>query len=250
MTELALSDCSLDELADIANAEFELTVIAVTTAFHHAIRTGHALNAAFMQVPRGEWANWVAERCTFSATNAVDCRRMAYHERALVEAGIGSVEQSKQFLKDQGLKLPWVGGWPVDHERLRENKMEAQQLRREGLTYAQIAERLAASAGAAWEWCNPDSVRAIRRRRSKERSELRRLRRDKAMKVAGGATHEGYSLLRKAASTLQVAVDREQDGEAKRALENALAKVYQAEDEMFRAVRLTQEIPSLTAVAA
>ena len=235
----SLSEASLDELAAIVRRENEEALQAVSAAFEHAVNAGNALNEAFLRTPRGEWKAWL-ESCGLTQQSASDYRRIAYFAPELRRVDIATVGAARRHLKANRMQVPWRGGhvntgWPV------EMLQQAQAMRSDGATYKQIAEEFGVSQAFVWEGLNPRAAKKYQQRRIAERSLLRRARRDKEMKVAGGATYESYSLLRKCAQVLQTAIDREANREAKVALTNALTKVHHAEDEMVRAVRLTDE---------
>jgi transposase-like protein len=116
-------------------------------------------------------------------------------------------------------------------------KLEMVKMAREhGLTLAQIAEQFGVAESTVHYWLSPKRLK--KRKQDQKRAQARYRRHQKVIKEHRGPLSEAYSLMRK---MLQV-IDRENTVElpleARRALDEAVANLYRAEDELIKAIKL------------
>lgn len=231
---------TLDELAAIANREHALSELAAQTALQHAIKAGEALIAARDQCPAGDWSRWLDQNFTASQTTAFGYIRVATHKDAIPE-GTTAVKSALELLAGQ----PQARG---PHGPSREKPIQAAEARRmaaeSGLSSQEIARKLGVGAGTAWRWVNPQKAaanqRAYEKRQRDARAALRVLEREKevrrAVRKAGAALAEAYSMGARMGKVLEQAEQEATTDEAREALREATAHYHKMSDAIVRAL--------------
>lgn len=215
---------TLRDLATTANEEHQLVLEAGSRMLEHAVRAGDALLAAHAQVDRGKWLTWVEQNIDDYGYGAVNVyMRLARHKAYLAERRPTTISAARSLLV----------GLPLFDDETSHLREEAQRLRDQGKTYAEIADLLGLSQGShVWQWLNPDGykkslerTKLYNRRRRAERKALERQERNSAIKVAvkkaGGAQAEAYAMAERMQDVLGKAHREATDPEARR--EYALA---------------------------
>lgn len=220
---------TLHELAAVVNREYELAFQAARTSLEHAIRCGEALSEARIQVPEGQWSAWLTENFNGASSTANKMMRLALYQHQLPE-GVG-VDGAHAML--QGLQR--TNGMIVEAEP--STKRAAVRLyNRGGMTLEQVADQFGVCASTVHNWVKRDERL---RRDEAARKALERQERDRAVRKIGGAVAESYSLLRKTAQALDRAAEEATDREVRAALNSAMAKLHEAEDEIVKALGLS-----------
>lgn len=219
------SALTLDELAEAGNREHSLIQQFGQSMIECAIRAGDVLLEAKRQVPYGGWMQWIDDNCTFSQKTARNYLRCARNQDIIRDLEITSIERAVKVLER-------IGRTCADPATVAAIK----QLRAEGWSYAKLAQRFDISSGTAHRYANLD---AQRRRDFERQTVARRRRRDEAIKARGGSISDAYRHVRLALEALQKALDDAERGEAKREINSAMARLYNVEDAIGRAVKLS-----------
>lgn len=263
MSELAVRDVEvlapgekgLAELADIANREHENYQNALHSALMHAIRVGEALLEAHRKVGVGAWQQWADEHLTFSRTYASRFERLAAYKDLLPPEAFkpfrdigGSVRQPSIHRACFYLRgLPPVLDGRISARTSEELRAEIRGLRHKGMKYADIANAVGVSKSLCQRICKPGAERRHNEAQARYRKRLRaakkalkeqeqsRLRR-RAVKQAGGAMAEAYSLCFRLSQKIEVARGEEDNPDTKNALDEALTKLPAVEYALHRAL--------------
>jgi hypothetical protein len=233
MTVLDAPTTTLDTLAETANREHELVLEAGTAMVAHAIKAGEALLKAKELVGHGGWEHWLVENIADkSLTTPRLYMRLARHRDQVLAAGPASLNVAQKLL---------IGG--ADSRVDQDRKDDARRLRKQGRTYQQIADELGCTRDSAYRWCNPKAEERARRRHQMQsmagRRALNRQKRERAVRKAGGALAEAYSLIRKTLEALEQAETETQKREQRAHISSAMHRLYNAEDEIVKAVGLS-----------
>lgn len=250
-----LGECTLEELAALANANYVAMGNALTRAVACAITIGDVLNEArdrFTAVP--EWERWLSENFHAGYSGANNYMRLAFYKDKLpAEAWIRGPELPHKGYAKPGLTsaLSYVRGLPPIRRSGSQRQLdwkEANRLHKEGLRYSEIATLLGFDPETVRYACQPKArqrlIDAQRRRRErarkaeaalKERQEAQTLR--KEMKAEGGPVEEAWNLIRKALDVAQQAYDRS-GGEKRRVISATIAALHAAEDEIKKHPRV------------
>lgn len=159
----------LSGLATRINAEHAACLAAARDAVTRAIEVGRLLAEAKGQVRHGEWAGWVADRCTFGVRQAQSYMR-AYHNREALEGQMRSGDSHLTSLRGAVAMLAEPRE-STDLERL-EGTIEAglSELEAMGLSRAEVlplfAEVMEIIESQDWpdDDANRDRVRSLFRR--------------------------------------------------------------------------------------
>lgn len=244
MTALAVVETrSLERLADVANAEHQQTAGAVRSAIEHAIAAGDALleAQALIREQGGDWREWVSGNLDFGKEQAARYCRIAFFREEVLASGAIGVKGAIRALRELEMPNRQHEEQYQPHQKIDENicrKITA--LAKTGLPQREIAEQFGVSQPTVSKWLHPDRKReyerARRRRLAAQREALRRQERDRLAKRAGGDISEAYSLIRRAAESLDTAGRQEQDEDARKALAKAIRLLYRVEDEIVLAL--------------
>jgi transposase len=218
-------------LLQVFQREHEAAVEAGTTAIEHMIRAGEALNQIKKEIPRGEWAQWLSENVDLSPCVPRLYMRFARYQSILREQQPTNARAARRLLTNHF--LPRVTH--VDEEVIA----EMHRLRAEGKSIPKIADHLGYTKSTVYRWLNPDHERR-RLERAKQmtvagRRAVKRKEREAAVKRKGGQGAAAYAYVRKALDALQHALEAEGDIEAKREINNAMSRLYEAEDAIVKA---------------
>jgi predicted transcriptional regulator len=175
--------------------------VSMSATLQYWLDAGTLLIEARKQVKPGKWTEWLIENLEVPPGTAKFYVRMATYRELLEAEGITSIEQARNYIRG----LP-----AIDRVSRRvatpELTAEARRLRDADLSFGQIGDLLGVSATTVQKWLDPDLVRrqqeATKRWKQRKKEEveaLQRQRRDAAVRKAGGAIAESYSLLRRTA---------------------------------------------------
>lgn len=227
---------TLADLAATARQEHGLVLQAEASALLHAIAAGEALREIKAQVPRGKWEMWLFENLPDIALNSIaHYMRLAKHK--------DKIEKAQPRTITDALRV--VAGEPdsrVDKDQIEQAK---RLYKAGGVTMQDVAEKMGGGVTKAmvWNWMNPEKVEQrnarARARSMAGRRELTRKAREAAVKKKGGEIAEAYAHVRKALQALERAQKAEQKPEVRAAVRSAMDRLYKAEDEIGKAVRLT-----------
>lgn len=232
---------TLRELADTVNREHRLVEESVAAVVEHAIKAGEALLAARDRMPLGEWGSWLYDNFTESVGYLYTYMRIAAHADLVRQSEVKSVNAALKLLKGNG-----VGDIRV--HLLRERRNEAQEMYATGCySTRQLAELFGVSKSTALTWVSPEQSRKHRNRAkansARRRAEKRALQQREraavlrnAVKKAGVAHQEAYSLAERMQDVLAQAQRESMDTEAKQALSLAWGHWMKMRDEIVRAL--------------
>jgi hypothetical protein len=239
---VVVEDAELNGLAGRANAEHHAVEAAATTAVQRAIACGKLLLEAKGRIPDGTWTEWLDANFDGSKTTANVYVRFARHEQFLVGRGL-SLKEAETRLLGMGRRPNYGEGAaaPIFPPALRD---EGIAMLEAGASTREVARALGVSKSTVHWWTNPERARArlkaqaARRRAASAalREQRRRRQRDEAARRAGGSIAESYSLIRRLTQQLDTAISEAGDGEARQALNGALRRMHEAEDEVVRAL--------------
>jgi transposase len=231
----SLDALSLDELATTANREHNLALQAGAAMVEHAILSGEALLAAKQLVPHGEWLFWLHDNFTDGSRNtAYRFMRLARHKGIVREHQLKDIHTAETFL----LGAP-------DSRLAQFEPAEARLLRDQGMTYKEIGDRLQVSETTAWHWCNPKASERIKAKhrvtRQSDRQKLKQHRRQLMMRKVGGDLRKSWQQVRLALDILEKEQTKPGFGlEAKQAIQSAMHSLYNAEDKLVLAGKLSR----------
>jgi len=238
-SDLETSGRNLEDLAQIANCEHELVLSTGTAMIGHAILAGEALLAAKKLVPRGEWEQWLVDNVADrSLSTPRTYMRLAVHKEKIIEAQPTSMKGARRVL--------W--GAHSSHAVTDEEVKEMKLLRRRGLSYAAIGDALGANESSVYRHVNPKYGKRRLARAKRKTMAMRRAynreKRDAIVKKAGGAAAEAYAMIRRTLKILEVANTESESPEARRAIQDAMNRLYNAEDAMLKAVTVSPQEPA------
>lgn len=238
MSELArvqvldVGEQTLPELAASANAYHQVAQDAARSAVESAIAAGHVLlKAKEMLGPTkwgdGKWASWLEANFVGSHETAVRWMRLARNQH-LIPEGI-SIQHAEAMLP----VLRPANGWTPDSDVVAAVK----KLRSEGWTYARIAGELGINQKTAWRYVNAQSVKQRHQRASRALDiQEQQLEIKRAVRKAGAATAEAWSMAERMQDVLAQAHREATDKEARVALSLAGEHYRKMRDEIVRAL--------------
>lgn len=225
---------TLGELAEIANHENAMAIAAGHRMFDHAVNAGLALTAAKAQLPHGEWMPWVEANLEIALATASRYMRFAAYQDEIREAMVDpTIRGAERFLR----------GLPrADH-----CADDARLLSEAGVTQEAIAAQLGVSRTTVQCWLNPaferrykDQARRKAHRRRMAAQTLRERERERAIKravrKAGTATQEAWTMAERFQDVLAQAQRETEDREAREALSKAGEHYRKMRDEIVRAL--------------
>jgi transposase len=229
---------TLGELATEANREHELALEAGASMVEHAIRCGDALRRAKDACPGGNWKAWLDENFRASQVSASIYMRLAFYQDRVRADGHKSIDAARRALVDAPSLDKGSARFPL---WMRD---EALRLLEDGMTIRAAAAELGVGTGTVQRWKNPDGDAERRRQRSRAWKAARRARqqaeRDAAIKhavrKAGGAIAEAYSMAERMDAVIAQAHRETEDREARRALSEAGVHYRKMRDEIVRAL--------------
>lgn len=229
---------SLDDLAATANHEHIMCTNASRTAVTHAITAGVALLSAREIVATGEWARWCERNFKGSYRTAIAYMRFATYRDHLQSTMTWAEAQAAT----SGLPDIRPRGGAVQYED--DLRAHAVALAREGRPQSEVAERLGVSQPSVSRWLDPDKRRrqnaASRALREKQRAALAATEREqeikRAVRKAGAALSEAYSMSARMAKVLAQAEAEATTAEARAALADATGHYHRMQDAIVRAL--------------
>ena len=228
---------SLDELAATANREHALCEANVRAALKHAVAAGEALRLAQVSVPSGDWVAWLAANFASTRRTASTYMRLAAY-RDTIPADASTLTIARAAIAD----LPPLRRGPA--HGAPEKVTEARALKAAGVATAEIARRLEANKSTVWMWLNPqrhaqNKVNA-RKRNREAREALAVQERERAIRAAvrkaGAALSEAYSMSARMAKVLAQAEAEASTDEARAALADATGHYHRMSDAITRAL--------------
>lgn len=232
---LVVAEPSLEELAATYNRECALAIEAGTAMIGHVIAAGEALLAARERVPRGQWMQWVLENIDQSPATVWQHMRIARYKERVLESQATSTKGALRLLRGEAHT-----SMPIGDEQERQIVVD---LRNSGMTQAKIAETLGIGRKRVWRILHPDKYEQTKQRKRRltiagHRAE-RRAERDQQAKAAGGDVANAYSLIRRALQACDRASTQVESREARQAVQNTINRLYDAEDAIVKASKLS-----------
>lgn len=221
MNALANVETTLEELVATVNREHALATQAARSVLTHAMAAGDALLAIKdRHIEYGQWRKWVEENVDVHWTTANDYMRVAYFRGRVEELGAAHLKEALALLCGERRE-----GSPAGRAGLPGLREQAVDLRAQGMSDPEIAERLGVSNSSAYKWTRPEQVRKYAEKAKREKAELREQRErqeaariSRAVKKRGGALAELYAMSERMQDVLAQAHREEEDTEARRAL--------------------------------
>lgn len=236
---------TLEELAATANREHALALEAGASMLHHAIRVGEALLLVRERCSYGEWRPWIDANLDIGYAQTSTYMRVARYKDKVLSGPAANITEARRFLltapgapsgNDAGsTRMPaWV-------------REEAQRMADEGVSKYVIADELGVSVTTVYRWTDPTFLdrnnrkmrEAAARRRAADRA-LREAERaveiKRAVRKAGAATAEAWSMAERFQDVIAQAHDETQDSEARAALARAGEHYRKMRDEIVRAL--------------
>jgi predicted transcriptional regulator len=231
-TELVVAEPTLEQLAATANREHALALEAGTAMMGHIIAAGEALIAARRQVPHGQWLSWLVENIDQAPCTVTQHMRLARKKDVVIDSQATTVKGALRLLR----------GEPQTRVDDPDERAAVLEMREAGHTYDQIAETLGTPRRRVQRWCNPATYQREQQRSKRltlvaQRAE-RRAERDRQARQAGGDVEKAYTHIRRALQHCDRATSQVQDREARRAVQDTLNRLYDAEDAIVRASKL------------
>lgn len=229
---------TLTELAEVANREHAACEDATQSALSHAIAAGRALNAAHAQTASGEWRRWLKANFAGSSSCANNYMRFAVYAADL------DPELSLKQAKTRLLGCPEIRPRGIEGHPPSVQAEAVRLVRDEGLSGERAAEALGVSKDSVCKYVDPHAYRERRaaqgRRRRAAADALAAAERDKAIRAAvrkaGAALSEAYSMGERMGRVLAQARDEATTGEARAALDEATADYHRMRDHIVRAL--------------
>ncbi len=228
---------SLDDLAATANREHALCESSVRAALEHGLAAGEALRQAQNAVAPGEWVAWLAENFASTRRTAATYMRLAAYRDA-IPADASTLTIARAAIADlPSLKHGRAHGSP-------EKVSEARALHAADVPIPEIARRLEANKSTVWVWVNPlrhaqHNANARKRARA-ARDALRRQEREReigaAVRRAGAALSEAYSMSARMGKVLAQAEAEATTDDTRAALEDATSHYHKMSDAIVRAL--------------
>ena len=226
-----LDSLSLDELAKRGREAGGLARLAGVELLRQSIYIGEILESVSKRMTGVELEEWAWTHIHISRTTAHRFRRFAKHQQALLDADPANIQEAEFLLMGSAGSSPRI----TDEECL-----EVRRMYDEGMTWSEIAIEKNLSKSAVWRRLHrtrsSEILRGHNKKSKRSRDEIRRARRDRAAKNAGGNIGEAYSRCRKMAEAIDRALEDVTDSESRASLSAALSHVYKAEDEIIRAL--------------
>lgn len=228
----------LDELAATANREHELFEGALEHALVHALAAGDALLKARHQIADGGWGRWLQSNFNGAHASANRYMRIATYKSELGEGfGIKSAMEALRGLPDATSCSP--GSRYTDEDR-----DAALRALENGATKTAVAASLGASVSTIYRWQNPEksvaynreAVQRWRQKQAEEAQAQRELDIRRAVRKAGAALAEAYSMSARMAAVLAQAEREAESDEAREALATAIGHYHRMRDDIVRAL--------------
>lgn len=253
--EKALSEMTLDELAEAANREYELGAEKLASCLDHWLLAGRALTDARNIISREwdqerqergrasrdtGWGQWLEDNWHHSREMANSCIRLAMYETLIRDEGITTVQKALRYVRG----LPSTRITRSLHSD--EVKKEAARLVKSGLSYSEVARLVGVSSSSTIRrWTDPeydrrckDAVRRAQKATREKKEEQKRADQHRFIRKRGGNTGYTYGLIRQATQAVDRALEEEEDREIKQALRRAEALLHQADAAIVKALGL------------
>lgn len=230
---------SLDDLAATANREHDLCGETVRSALEHAIAAGEALLAACGQVEEREWPDWLTDNFRGSRRTAARYVRVATH-RDRIDPRTQTLRDAYLAIADQPDALPRGHAIVVPPEK----RAAALTLVEHGLSIRAAADEVGVSRNTVSKWVDPkrfaETAARRKRRQRHARAALEAQERQRqigaAVRKAGAALSEAYSMAARMGKVLDQAEAEATTTEARAALAAARGHYHRMSDEIVRAL--------------
>jgi DNA-binding transcriptional MerR regulator len=258
MTELILTEATLDELAITARQERDLAALDLVGALGHTIRLGEVLVVIRQRFPQGGWIQWVESNLEISRKTAQGAMRLAVYQEHLPPEAMGTWTGARGELRSPSIRhaLTILSGLPDVFQRGGQNaydhetRDEAKRLRGRGLSYTEIAELLNVNRSTIRIWCDASDARRIQKAKEQRKKQLRAQRRalqdqqrrqDAAnhAREVGGALADAYARVRRLSLDLDSALSGAPDP-VRASLRDALSLCHRCEDQITAALKTTR----------
>lgn len=228
----------LDELVATANREHELFERALEPALTHGLAAGEALLMARRQALSGDWDRWLSNNFVASAASANRYMRLAAYKDEL--GGHFSMKTALEALRG----LPDATRRGPSGRYSEEDRQSALRALDNGGKLVAVAASLGVSTTTVWRWRNPEKgleqrrrCAARRRQEAKEQAtELREQEIRRAVRKAGAALAEAYSMSARMAAVLAQAEREAETPEARESLDSAIGHYHRMRDDIVRAL--------------
>jgi hypothetical protein len=242
---LAVGEQTLAELAATINHEHHAGSQRLAQTLEHWVRAGEALLTARDRCSLGDWKAWLATNVDVSYTHACAYMRVARYADTLRELDepVTSVQGAVALIR----QLPRATS-PLEGSRTltKDQVEEAKELRAAGLAWGAIAELLGfryADHKTVQYALDPNArqrARASSKRLRDAHAALQQQRREqefkRAVRRAGAATAEAWSMAERMQDVLAQAQRETNDRDARRALSEASVHYRKMRDEIVRAL--------------
>lgn len=240
LREVQLTEQRMSELARVANEEHQAVAEHAVGMVMHGVRAGEALATVRDRLPYGSWMAWLAENFHATPHTAREYIRFAQHQELLKEHGITKYVEALRLVRSVAAE-----GKPTPDERARQ-RLEAVELYKAGGTsLAKVGELYGVDGTTIRRWVNPDYAEAVARREAKREKEARKAlqqqRRDRAARKVGGDLGKTYALIRQALQTADRQREESTSRDKRVALRGCLTALHEAEDQISRAIRCSQD---------
>jgi predicted transcriptional regulator len=226
MTEL--EQPALANLASDINQEHTEVYRGTFHALEHAMRCGMKLLEAKELVPENSWERWCLHNLDMTKTNINRFMRIAAYRDQLMAGDDPPVSVYAAYNRLKGLA-------PIGDRRVIDVE-EATKLRKEGLSYEEVGERLGVTGSAVWQQLNPEQVQKINQRKTVENQRRRRAKVEERIEQVGGGLADAYALLQDSADALEQVIKVTRDAGKRSKLTTALAHLRRGERAIAEAI--------------
>lgn len=196
---------------------------SMENTLEHMIACGELLTSARCRIPRGEWVAWCNENLNIHRKTVSMYIRFALYADVLRGQGVSTSWGARQLLAD------------MDIPRANSSEsfaLEAQRMRSQGISVADIAEHFEVSHARVSQWTNREksleSARKAQARRAKAMALLRDDENARSVSKSGKELSEAYALVRRALQRLD-------EIEPSRHVSSAIRSLHAAEDHIVKA---------------
>jgi transposase len=235
---------SLDELAATANREHIAAQNAAVSAVQHAIAAGQVLLEARNRCPARGWEDWVCRNLEMSPGTAGVYIRLAYFKEVVLASDVTGITEAKKLLTG----LPSTALSPGAPRSLNDTeRARAKQLLGDGMSPGAVGDILGVSRNTIRRLQDPDRTKrererlaAFKKRRAAEQRALRNQLKEqtisRAVRKAGAATQEAWSMAERFQDVIAQAQRETEDREARAALSRAGEHHRKMRDEIVKAL--------------
>lgn len=220
-------ESKIDQLTKTILLQHNRCKLSASELVERMIECGESMLKLKNLVPHGKWHEYVRSHLDMHPKTAGTYIRFASYSQTLREHQPTSVHHARKVLSEIGM--------PAVNDASEQRKI-AKKLRKQGMTYPEIAEKMGVPHSTVSYWLNTERYK---RHRDKAHAQMRgakaallREQAKKSLKEAKGTELErAYSLLRKSIEALQRFQSAGGDSqETHQHVGRAMASLYRAED--------------------